>query len=88
MTRCNDSMFETFLSHIPLEIHRALSTICLHMNRKSACGYNLNYLNCCKVCMQRTGNAFHRRLETDGERVGRNSRCCHHAPAASRRHER
>jgi len=37
-------MYETFLSHIPRETQRVLSTICLHMDQKAHVACNFNYL--------------------------------------------
>jgi len=40
-------LFEAFLSHIPREVQRVLSMICLHMNRKAngACNFNYRFEN-------------------------------------------
>jgi len=37
-------LFVTFLSHIPREMQRVLSMICLHMNLKAHVACNFNHL--------------------------------------------
>ena len=52
-------LFETFLSHIPREIQRVLSTICLHMNQKVYVICNFNCLRETNRILNVTGSHLH-----------------------------